>query len=301
MNDPNMKEILRNVSRLMENDNCLLYKSKTIQNWYKWEKSSNDRPVALPKEERHELLLTARIINWGNYILQDNDNIILNKPSSCKLSSNKWETRKVWQANGIKTPLSSNSFEDMIDFPFIARPYKHCCQSEFHVINNLRELVAWQNEYDNANARPVGDWYFQKIVQKDCEFRVYVIGDKVATIFWKDNGDQLLSSNSVWHWLDDVNWNLDKLPSIFYVPETNILVYSLDEFKEDIAKIKEECIKATKILRLDYSGIDVGLNSGTREFNLFESNTNPELTPLPQKKFAKYFDSVLNRNISGNV
>ena len=47
---------------------------------------------------------------------------------------------------------------------------------------------------------------------------------------------------------------------------------------------------------LDYSGIDVGLDTNTCTFNLFESNTDPELTELPIKKFAKYFDRVLSQN-----
>jgi hypothetical protein len=285
------KEILRKVSQQMDVDNCLVYKSKQTGNWYKWEKESIGRPEALSEEERGDLLnlegrnATNKIINWGNYILQDQRNIILNKPSACKQSSNKWQTRKIWQEAGIKTPLSSDVLSDMVTFPLIARPYKHAKQSGFHVINNLQDFVEFQYHRDDV-ACLTDDWYFQKIVPKTCEFRVYVTGDSVATIFWKGNGDQLLSSNQEWHWLDTVNWNEEKLP-----PNASLCASLLSDFKESIVKIKEECIKATKVLGLDYSGIDVGLDTNTRTFNLFESNTDPELTALPIKKFAKYFDS----------
>lgn len=276
------KECLRNVSQQMTVDNCLVYKSKETGNWYKWEKQSIGRPISLSNEECELLLRNPenKIINWGNYILCDSNNIISNKPSACKNSSNKWLSRKLWQEADIKTPLSSNSVGDMIEFPFIARPYKHARQSEFHVISNLQQLCELQS------GRGLSGWYFQKIVEKTCEFRVYVGGDGVLTIFWKGSGDQLLSSNQVWNWLDDVNWNLSNLPPCVYINNLSI-------FKEDISKIKDECIKATQVLGLDYSGIDVGLNTTTREFNLFESNTDPELTPLPRTKFARYFDSIL--------
>jgi hypothetical protein len=285
------KEILRKVSQQMEVDNCLVYKSKQTGNWYKWEKSSTGRPEALTKDEVQSLLHDSnnKIINWGNHILHDQPNIILNKPSAQKRSSNKWETRRIWQENGIKTPLSSTTLSDMVTFPFIARPYMHARQSEFNVINNLTELAAFQYSKEHSSE----EWYYQKIVQKTCEFRVYVASNKVLTIFWKGDGDQLLSSNQEWHWFDDVNWNPEKLPPCVTGDICGPNCYPLDNLKEDIAKIKEECIKATKVLGLDYSGIDVGLDTNTGEFNLFESNTDPELTALPIKKFAKYFDEVL--------
>jgi hypothetical protein len=173
-------------------------------------------------------------------------------------------------------------------FPFIVRPHKHARQSEFHVINNLAELLEYRYQMQGDSQ----EWYFQKIVQKTCEFRVYVGSNDVLTIFWKGNGDQLLSSNQEWHWLDTVNWNEDKLPKVFTEN------YGLVKLQNDILRIETECIKATKVLGLDYSGIDVGLDTNTRTFNLFESNTDPELTELPRKKFAKYFDKVLARSIS---
>jgi len=295
------KEILRSVSQQMEVDNLLVYKSKRTGSWFKWEKESIGRPEALTKDEVFAMLSNYdnRIINWGCHILLDQGNIILNKPSSCAIGSNKWATRKVWQENNIKTPFSSNVLSDMVTFPFIARPHKHARQLEFHVINNIGELLTFTAT--NLNRDNVSEnWYFQKIVQKTCEFRVYVTGDKVATIFWKGNGDQLLSSNQEWHWLDDVNWNEDKLPSLPIYTEG----YRLETFKKDIERIKEECIKATKVLGLNYSGIDVGLNCGCEcesTINLFESNTDPELTALPIKKFAKYFDSVLTQSISDSL
>lgn len=284
------RNYLHTVSQHMEIDNCLVYKSKLSGNWYKWERDSIGRPVSISKEERKELLTNSRIINWGNYILHDQDNIILNKPSACKLSSNKWNTRKIWQENGILTPESSNTWTSMTTFPFIARPQKHSRQSEFHIINNLEDLCKLQAMLEASEF----DWYYQKIVPKTCEFRVYVGGDKVLTIFWKEMGEGVLSSNNKWSWLDTVNWNADKLPPIFTdTVRHETLWYTLPQFKEDIQKIKEESIKATKVLGLNYSGIDVGLDTTTRTFHFFESNTNPELTPLPQKKFAQYFDKVL--------
>jgi hypothetical protein len=197
------KEILRSVSQQMETDNVLVYKSKETGNWYKWEKSSTGRPMPLEKEEREELLSNSnnKIINWGNHILRDQNNIIANKPSAQKNSSNKWITRKLWQEVGVATPQSSDVLEDIVTFPFIARPHYHARQASFIVVNNIIELFKLQEDISHSDK----DWYFQKIVQKTCEFRVYVTGDKVATIFWKGNGDQLLSSNQEWHWLDDVN------------------------------------------------------------------------------------------------
>ena len=289
------KEILRKVSQQMEVDNCLVYKSKETKNWYKWEKSSIGRPEALSNEEREVLLSdpNSKIINWGNYILQDRPNIILNKPSACKQSSNKWQTRKVWQESSIPCPFSSNILSDMLTFPFIARPHKHARQSEFNVINNIGELLTFTAI--NLNRDNVSEnWYFQKIIQKTCEFRVYVGGDDVLTIFWKGNGDQLLSSNQEWHWLDNVNWNRNKIPPALSCTLSEITTYEyIDSVKEIINNIEEECVKATKVLGLNYSGIDVGLDTNTGEFNLFESNTDPELTALPIEKFAKYFDSIL--------
>lgn len=208
------------------------------------------------------------IIMWGNHINLGEVNCpIINKYEASKLAADKRLSRLFLQEKGISVPKSfDNSYRGELKFPIIARPSKHHGGSDFHMINNLHDLL--------TNHNP--DFYYQEVINKTNEYRVHVAFGKVIGINEKPIGDDIRANQAVTglSWGTVLKWN---------------------DYPVELCRV---ACSAVKELGLDYGAVDVMYDGTT--YYVAEVNTSPyidEGSMYTAGRYAKVFEMKIK---SGN-
>lgn len=195
------------------------------------------------------------IIRWGaSYLLRYLPHgKVLNKASAIKNAVNKFESNKIFEANGIPTPKITFDVTEAegFGFPLIARKMHHHGGKGFIIVDDKETLTMM-----NYNV------YFAEMINKAKEYRIWVLGGIpfLAHRRYNDSGE--------------IAWNgegesLEKV-EITNIPY-NVLKYS---------------VKAVESLKLDFGAVDIATDDEGNPF-VFEVNTAPQLTRYRAEKLAE--------------
>jgi hypothetical protein len=152
--------------------------------------------------------------------------------------------------------------------PLIVRPRHHGRQSDFHVVKNLRELVAACDKCGEG-------YYISTFIPKEKEYRVHVFNRRVVAITDKVPNNPL---NFAWG-VRDIVW-------------TNVRWGQWPLGVADIA------INATAVAGLEWAAVDVIVDKDGKAYVL-ELNTAPHLSWYEASCYAAAFDYMIghkNRN-----
>jgi len=131
---------------------------------------SNNRVDVLEKCSGIDFSECKVLIRWGSQEVVDVPNtcIIYNTGTALKNISNKFESRKIMNAAGVNVPLNvtPQTEERDMNYPIIARPFRHSKGKNFILLNN-------RNEFVSHYQRNSGGWYYSNFVNKVKEFRVH--------------------------------------------------------------------------------------------------------------------------------
>lgn len=206
------------------------------------------------------------VIRWGNkdeFQLKDYA-IQINSPESITRGSNKKETRKILQKNGVSVPRTFFSKQDAFNrldkFPLIGR------DSSFHSQGKGVRLLKNAAELENSNCA-----YYSEFLQKEKEFRVYVFGGKVLGVAEK------IPENP-----DSICWNTHRGASF-------------KDLKTWNDSMTEEAVKAAQVIGQHFSGVDILQFQG--KFYICELNSVPSLSNDHRLNiFVEAFKSLIQNN-----
>lgn len=260
------RESMKMVVDKME-ENCNLLLKKRAGGWFEYNQDNGEF-----NEIRNIMRIISdennNVINWGNHIFADDNYFVVNKPSSIQNASNKSDGRRILRLNNIKIPKTF-FWGEIIRFPVIARPSHHHSGLEFYIINNNRELMELHKKFDMSN------WYFSQIFEKTNEYRVHCASGKVTVVQEKPLVDGEIRANRA---VNHESWTILKWGD--FIPE-----------------ICKESLKATEVLGLDFSAVDIMWNENNKECAICEVNTSPSInTEYMSGKYAKYFDWLVRNN-----
>jgi glutathione synthase/RimK-type ligase-like ATP-grasp enzyme len=118
-------------------------------------------------------------------------------------------------------------------------------------------------------------YYISEYIQKDQEFRVFVLSGRVLAVVEKIP----LNKN-------EVSWGCVEQGRFKYLPWMEWPLYAT-----------EKALQATELSGLDFGAVDVLSRSegtsGAKNAYVLEINTAPELTPYYMETFVKGFDYIL--------
>ena len=193
----------------------------------------------------------------------------LNKPSAVGISSNKAKFRKILSDNNIapKTTLNYADAVLMIESgkTLIVRPSHHYGGINLHKCDSVRAL-------DTAIRKTGNGWYASEYINKIKEFRVFVVGGRIAWIL-----------NKIPDSYDSIAWNTHQGGRF-----ENL---RFGEWNKDVVL---KSIKAMSLAGLDYGAVDVILDNNNTAY-ILEINSSPKLdSPYWVTGVAKCFDYIIN-------
>lgn len=218
------------------------------------------------------------IIRWGNRIKLNNIHIVYNTGKSIRQVSNKKNARILMDNNNIKTIEIANNIEDLqlLNYPVIIRPLKHERGNSFFIGQSPSSAT-------NLIRRHFGSFnecYVSSYFPRTNEYRVYCAHNKILYFQEKVGvGDMNITSDNI----RDIN-RLDWITIPWDTISNN----------QNHINICKECIDASELFGLDFSAVDVLVNSNTQEFVICEINTMPELLDYGFSRFAHYFNMIID-------
>lgn len=228
---------------------------------------SNNREML---KEKVMAFTNAIIVRWGTReeIEVDKTSIVYNQSKAIAIATDKKQSRQVFLANNVSTPalVTPDTFREEY-LPIIARPLTHSKGTNFIVLKTQAEFVA---HYVRSNQ----GWYYSQFINKDREFRIHCAHGKVLAVMEKSNPNN-----------GNIAWNRAQNDT---EPFTYVTWTQVDE--QGLKPILEEALKATQVIGLDMSGVDVMLCRGTAY--VLEVNTAPTLntSPYVAGRWGMYFD-----------
>lgn len=152
-----------------------------------------------------------------------------------------------------KTCFSVADFN--LKFPVIVRPSRHAQGRNLHLCNNIREVIEACNIYAGIG------YYISEYVPKVKEYRVFVVGGRVACVAQKTPGNP-----------DAIAWNVAQGGRFDNV-----------KWQEWPIEVVKKAVEAFSHTSLDFGGVDVMLDKDGKAYVL-EINSAPSLTsPYRQK------------------
>lgn len=214
-----------------------------------------------------------KIINWGNRIFANDSYFAVNLPSAVARASDKKAARGILMSQAVAIP-PTNLFGGVFmvrpqDFPLILRPRFHHGGQNFNVIESYEEFEGFMSDKD------LEEWYASKIFPKTHEYRVHCAHGKILLINEKPLVEGEIRAN---HVVNQETWRALK-------------------WSEFHPKVCEESLKATEVLGLDYSAVDVMYNEADDSVAICEVNTSPSVTTdYSSAKYAAYFSWLIRHN-----
>lgn len=206
------------------------------------------------------------IVNYGRQGMNNRANL------NAKLYGDKLEQLERLRRAGIKVPkiiFATHPNEvARYEFPLLARKVHH---SKGKDIIFLKTRRSWFRRMRRVKKRQ----FFVKYIPKQDEFRVHVLGDKIAGISKKvKNYDYPLPHAHVWS--RDRGW------------------IQVDYNGEQSERLSELAIKSIKALELDFGAIDIILGIDG-EYYVLEVNTAPRLNRRRRKLYTNFFRQMWKR------
>jgi glutathione synthase/RimK-type ligase-like ATP-grasp enzyme len=215
---------------------------------------------------------TDFLIRYGNtdYFPLKHGSVEINPAESIDLGSHKKNARRILQENGVSTPKTFFSKQEVLDLEDKQIPYPLFARQKHHTHGNGVEYITNRQELEDSNSA-----YYSEFLDKEREFRVYVVGFKAVHLAEKIPQDK---SKKV--------WNTHKGAVI-----NNI--FDLENYKE----IVDEGVRAAKVIGQSYSGVDLILYKNkpyTIELNSAPSLSDEHKLNAVSKAFKKLVDEQLN-------
>lgn len=157
---------------------------------------------------------------------------------------------------GIKIPKTVFGTFDNIDFPFIVKSTTGQKAREVWLVNNQQELDLLNQKIDKKKI-----YFAQELIPSARRIRAFVVGDKVIGAIVRQT-----------------KWNKD---------ETKV---TLDPIPENISKL---AVLSAKVVGLDISGVDILVNSVTKEMFVIEANAAPSWKLINKYCKVKVEDEII--------
>lgn len=232
---------------------------------------------------RHRFLDPPRdsemTIRWGCSAGRDIEGeIVYNKKKNIRLSSNKGKCREFLYENNIPTPkplthgdIFGARADGTFRFPIVVRPAFHQKGKNFLLFNNYTELY---NKWNDI--RRLDNPYISEFYPKTTEYRVHVGHGKVLVVQQKV---QMFETHGE-------NWSYE-----------NGYVFRVVPWKKYRKEIVDLAVKTIEVLGLDFGAVDIMADPEDDSFPVAvvcEVNTSPRLEGYTAKRYAKYFDWLIN-------
>jgi len=233
--------------------------------------------VALSKENlswiRSDKVLPAAdlYIRWGCTAQVPCKNV-LNKVSAIHTVCDKKGFRQLLMEKAQDIiPFTFFKVEDAV-YPAIVRPKHHAQGKRLYLVNDEVEL-------HKAVGKCGHDWYASEYIQKQKEYRVFVLQGRVLWVAEK------IPANP-----EDIAWNVAKGGKFINV-----------KWNDWPLRAVKVALKSMELSGLDFGGVDVMTNSDNKPF-VIEINSAPSQTsPYRQECTAKGFDWVIKNESKEHI
>jgi hypothetical protein len=267
---------MRNVFSKMVSNAKLVVRRRIVAKGKEWlrvyEGNQGEKFIKRPIAELNGE--NRKVIRWGNRIEADTNEgtIVYNKAEAVANATDKKLSREIFIKEKVRTPrlVTPSDVKDS-DFPIIARPNRHAKGKNFIVLKDKASFTAHYRQHNQAG------WYYSQFINKTAEFRVHCAHGKVLAVMQKTPGG------------DKIAWNRAQTGEPFTWVEQKDFPFS----------VCFQALKATKVLGLDFAGVDVMQieEKGKPQGYVLEVNTSPTLnsSETVSQRYAQYFD-WLNRS-----
>ncbi len=266
---PSTKEVYRQMSSgLLIQRRQLFSKSRVLLRQYY--RVFRNNIVDFFNKEINIDFSNAIIVRWGTReeIETSKTNIIYNQSKAIALATDKKASRECFIEGNVSTPvlITPDNFKEEY-LPIIARPLVHSKGKNFVTLKNQEEFI---NHYSKNNK----GWYYSQFINKEREFRIHCAHGKVLAVMEKSNPNN-----------GNIAWNRAQNDT---EPFTYISWSEVDN--QNLMCVLLEALKATQVIGLDMSGVDVMLMNNIAY--VLEVNTAPTLntSPYVASRWGKYFD-----------
>jgi glutathione synthase/RimK-type ligase-like ATP-grasp enzyme len=206
------------------------------------------------------------VLPWG-CVIESHYNNVVNKSEAIKLLSNKPKFRKLLSTSDVRVPLTFYNGDDASLFilknpnvRLVGRPRYHFAARNFHVCDNPAHVL---------KSIIYGDVYWQELLPKEREFRIFVAFGRVWAFMEKFVDDKAQPA-----------WNHSQGAHFEIVSK-----------KDWISKVCWMSLESQRLSGIDIAAFDVILSNG--KFYMLEGNTAPAITgPYKLNKFKHILDWV---------
>lgn len=209
------------------------------------------------------------LFRWG-CTSQIKDDVLhtVNTADAIHAVNDKWATRFLLGINNIPIPNTWPNIDEYVHFnekegPVIIRPLNHHQGKHIYLCKDLVEI--------DKTCKKLGKYYISEYIEKDREFRIYVISGRVVCVAEKfvENKDQVAWNKALGGSFRNVKW------------------------KDWPVQACVDSIKACKVMGLDFGGVDVIMKEG--KHYILEINSAPSLTSAyRQQCFATAFKAIID-------
>lgn len=207
-------------------------------------------------------LIAIRYGNAGGVFENDTK---YNSPEVIRLCGDSLLFSEWCKENNINSPSYNlfSSFENM-EFPFLLRQRKHIAGKDIIIVNSKDDIPP-----------NFGNLYHVNYMKSDRELGIHFVAGKIVKIFEKvpfdSNAHPIIKSSCFgYHY---------KL---------------IRDIENNFKSAQKLCIEIAQKLELGFGRFDVGYNSETKKYIIFEINTAPGLNPLTSSLYAELLRPVLN-------
>jgi len=212
---------------------------------------------------------TGILFRWG-CTTKCPSKICYNKAEAISFCSNKKISRLALQYEEISVPPSIENEKLDINFPFpvIIRPEQHSKGRNLYYFEN------W-SKYLRSELYHYPAFYASEYIQKEREFRFYIINQRLAWIAEKFVKDKT-----------QLAWNSAQGGEFINIP--------IENYREYFQGVCS-AIDASVFAKIDFCGVDVIMDKDGKYYVL-ELNSAPSLTEIHRQRiFANVFDYVIER------
>lgn len=197
-------------------------------------------------------------VRWGTKEAVPAGVKVINSAEAVAKARDKKASRTVMGSLAPKTWFTLTELK----FPCVIRPKTHHAGNRFFVCKSMLEAKV------AAKKCKLG-WYGSELIDKDTEFRVFVLHGRVVAVSQRFKGPS-----------HPVAWNMALGGKLINLKQGG---WPLNVLKASI--------EATKLIGLDWAALDVAVEKGTGRVVVFEANTAPGLrNPYTMTCIAKAFN-----------
>lgn len=215
------------------------------------------------------------VFRWGtsSNIPDSDKRVVVNFTKSICETSDKGAFRKK-MADMNLAPRTSLSLVEFCKDPFvpvIVRPRNHQRSEDLFFCDNLSDVVARCQKYYE------GGYYISEYIEKDSEYRVFVVQGRVAWVIKKLPVDK-----------KEISWGCVSDGSFEYVAWSDWPIH-----------VVKNAINVMSNSTLDFGAVDV-IVKGDKAY-MCEVNTAPYLTPYYAGCIAKTFDYMISKGSKDRI